>query len=148
MTYSEKLKDPRWQKKRLKILERDEFSCKSCGDTEKTLNVHHIAYDTNPWDTEDKLLITLCEECHEAEEKILKEYSHKLFNELRHKGFMARGFRDLVDVFSKNRGWDGMYPSVQVLKTVVDDDNLWEVAHDLYFLRAVREMNNPYKDKE
>lgn len=27
MTYAEKLKDPRWQKKRLRILERDAFAC-------------------------------------------------------------------------------------------------------------------------
>ena len=32
MGYSEKLKDPRWQKKRLEILERDNFRCQYCGD--------------------------------------------------------------------------------------------------------------------
>lgn len=42
--YSEKLKDPRWQKKRLEILNRDEFACRFCGDNKSTLNVHHISY--------------------------------------------------------------------------------------------------------
>jgi len=30
--YSKKLKDPRWQKKRLKIFKSDKFKCKICGD--------------------------------------------------------------------------------------------------------------------
>lgn len=30
--YKEKLKDPRWQKKRLQIFERDDWCCQKCGD--------------------------------------------------------------------------------------------------------------------
>lgn len=69
MTYREKLLDPRWQKKRLYVLERDEFACQYCGDTEKALHVHHLAYsDTrNPWDVEYVSLITLCSDCHKIE---------------------------------------------------------------------------------
>jgi hypothetical protein len=65
-TYSEKLKDPRWQRKRLEILKRDEFTCLSCCDNEKTLHVHHSFYKkgADPWDYEDRHLVTLCEECH------------------------------------------------------------------------------------
>jgi len=64
MTYSEKLLDPRWQKKRLKILERDGFACKYCGDTKKTLHVHHDAYYKEPWDVPDDDLATCCKDCH------------------------------------------------------------------------------------
>jgi 5-methylcytosine-specific restriction endonuclease McrA len=32
-TYSELLKSPKWQKKRLEIMSRDKFTCKKCGDT-------------------------------------------------------------------------------------------------------------------
>ncbi len=42
MKYSEKLKDPRWQKKRLEIFQRDEFHCQQCGDGENTLCVHYL----------------------------------------------------------------------------------------------------------
>lgn len=66
MTYSEKLKDPRWQKKRLKILDRDNFKCRSCGDNKSTLHVHHISYSNNPWDAEDGELVTLCTDCHKV----------------------------------------------------------------------------------
>jgi hypothetical protein len=69
-TYAEKLKDPRWQRKRLEILERDIWMCSNCGDNEKTLHVHHRLYDkkySDPWDYPSELLITLCEDCHKSE---------------------------------------------------------------------------------
>ena len=73
--YSEKFKDPRWQQKRLRILERDDWQCKSCGDRDKTLNVHHIFYDKgkNPWEYDDDILITWCEACHSARHKLQKQ---------------------------------------------------------------------------
>lgn len=65
MTYSEKLKDPRWQKLRLAVLQRDEWRCQYCGDTKTTLHVHHRYYlGKNPWDTPEECLQTLCEDCH------------------------------------------------------------------------------------
>lgn len=63
-TYSDKLKDPRWQKKRLKILERDDWMCCKCGEDTKPLHVHHTAYKGNPWEADDNQLQTLCEDCH------------------------------------------------------------------------------------
>lgn len=65
-TYSEQLKDPRWQKKRLEIMQRDEFFCHSCSDNQGTLNVHHLSYkkNYNLWDYDNSDLITLCEFCH------------------------------------------------------------------------------------
>jgi len=64
--YFEKLKDPRWQRKRLEILSRDDFQCQNCKSREKTLNVHHIFYANgkDPWDISNHALVTLCEECH------------------------------------------------------------------------------------
>jgi len=66
MTYSDKLKDPRWQKKRLEILERDEWECTNCGDGKSTLHIHHQYYEkaTDPWDYPDYCYTTLCEICH------------------------------------------------------------------------------------
>lgn len=75
MTYAEKLKDPRWQKKRLRILERDGFKCLYCSDTDKTLHVHHGYYESgkDPWDYEDDTLHTLCEDCHVSIEEIKRD---------------------------------------------------------------------------
>lgn len=67
MNYSDKLKDPRWQKKRLEIMQRDGFACQLCGDNKiAALTVHHKEYkkNTDPWDYDNDQLITLCEDCH------------------------------------------------------------------------------------
>lgn len=64
--YSEKLKDPRWQKKRLEILNRDNFKCQNCNKKDKELQVHHLTYlkDCEPWEYQEYCLITLCVDCH------------------------------------------------------------------------------------
>lgn len=69
MTYSEKLKDPRWQKRRLEIFNRDKFACRKCGDEKTTLAVHHLYYERGkePWDYPADALVTLCEPCHNDE---------------------------------------------------------------------------------
>lgn len=66
-TYYEQLRDPRWQKRRLEIMQRDDFTCQICYDTKSTLNVHHKHYHKGraPWDYRDEELATLCETCHE-----------------------------------------------------------------------------------
>lgn len=68
-TYYEKLKDPRWQKKRLEVMAFNDFCCEVCGDNENTLNVHHKEYFKNqePWDYEIRQLVCICESCHEFE---------------------------------------------------------------------------------
>ncbi len=68
-TYSEKLKDPRWQRLRLEVLNRDNFTCRYCGDTKSTLHVHHLYYSkgVEPWEYDDFALMTLCETCHELQ---------------------------------------------------------------------------------
>jgi hypothetical protein len=70
MSYSDKLKDPRWQKKRLQILDRDDFTCRYCSDTETELHVHHLEYNGEPWQQSNDKLITLCKHCHYAIESL------------------------------------------------------------------------------
>jgi hypothetical protein len=62
--YWKKLKDPRWQKKRLAILERDKWRCLCCDEEERELQVHHLHYGDDPWAVSDALLVTVCDECH------------------------------------------------------------------------------------
>jgi hypothetical protein len=73
-TYAEKLRDPRWQRKRLEIMSRDDFKCQRCQTKTNTLNVHHRAYLKNrdPWDYQDHMLTTLCQPCHERTEANLR----------------------------------------------------------------------------
>lgn len=71
MTYKEKLQHPKWQKKRLCILERDSWRCRSCGSEDKNLQVHHLIYaKRDPWDYPDHVLRTLCWECHEQRQEL------------------------------------------------------------------------------
>jgi 5-methylcytosine-specific restriction endonuclease McrA len=67
-TYSERLKDPRWQKRRLEIMNAAGFKCTWCGTSEDTLNVHHFSYSKsgNPWDVDDSSLVCICQKCHEV----------------------------------------------------------------------------------
>lgn len=62
--YGQKLLSPKWQRKRLEIMNRDNFSCCLCGDKESTLNIHHLKYSGEPWECPDDFLKTLCESCH------------------------------------------------------------------------------------
>lgn len=67
-SYYEKLKDPRWQKKRLEVMELNNFECSECGDRKNTLNIHHPAYKkgADPWCYEADELMCVCEQCHKA----------------------------------------------------------------------------------
>lgn len=66
-TYRELLLDPRWQRKRLEVLESAGWACETCGDTETTLHVHHMRYvkGRKPWEYERQELKSLCAYCHE-----------------------------------------------------------------------------------
>lgn len=78
MTYAEKLKKPAWQKKRLQVLQRDNWTCQLCGDVETSLHVHHNQYNGNPAATKNEFLITYCADCH-----YLVEYLKKYHKELK-----------------------------------------------------------------
>ncbi len=73
-TYGELLRDPRWQKCRLRVLERDGFACTECHDGKSELHVHHRYYAKGkaPWEYEDGALVTVCDTCHERAEEARK----------------------------------------------------------------------------
>lgn len=71
-TYSEKLRDPRWQKMRLEVLEAKGWICEKCRDTTTEFHIHHIEYSStgNPWDADPELLCVLCKHCHSVIEDL------------------------------------------------------------------------------
>lgn len=75
--YYKLLKDPRWQKKRLQILDDADWKCEECGDKEETLHAHHRYYENNkaPWDYPHDAFQCLCDSCHTQ--------IHFVMNELR-----------------------------------------------------------------
>ena len=82
MEYKEQYKHPKWQKKRLEILERDDWKCQSCGNIKSTLHVHHKEYikDNKIWDYDNNNFITYCESCHEIIHGFKKDIKHVIDN--------------------------------------------------------------------
>ena len=67
MTYREQLQHPKWQKKRLEIMQRDKWTCLSCAQMDHTLHVHHLYYmpKLKAWEYDNDGMVTVCYECHD-----------------------------------------------------------------------------------
>lgn len=69
MKYADLLKDRRWQRKRLEVLNAAGWECQGCGDADSgnQLHVHHRRYvrGRKPWEYGVDELLALCERCHE-----------------------------------------------------------------------------------
>jgi hypothetical protein len=99
-TYWEKLKDPRWQACRLRVFEHAQFTCSDCGDTDKTLHVHHTIYrkGCEPWEHAIGTdLVCVCETCHEYRTVQDQEIKESLTDSR---------FRELVLLLSRSRNPD------------------------------------------
>lgn len=122
--YSELLKSPKWQRKRLEVFDRDNFTCVYCGDDDSTLHVHHKQYEQGkkPWEYPLTNFITLCEHCHYEIEYLKKnEYS----------------LDDLVSIEKCKFGDDGYYIMVDIFK---DESRLafYKSLGDLTFAPLLR----------
>lgn len=108
-TYAEKLKDPRWQRKRLEVLNHSGWMCEICGDTTQTLHVHHLGYEPGkePWEHEH--LVCLCEEHH--------RFCHGLPNRNQEKSGTIEGVRH-SEVERKKSG----VPYIDPLRFIVQVD--------------------------
>lgn len=88
--YTEKLADPRWQKLRLEIFDRDNWTCQCCGNTKVQLEIHHTDYwpGKQPWEHPGDMLITVCHKCH-GQEQVRFQYEKDLIKAIRAGGFHA-----------------------------------------------------------
>jgi len=80
MTYSDKLKDPRWQARRAEVLNRDDYTCRDCGEKPDSLDVHHLHYrkGAQPWEYPLNFLMSLCRDCHENRQSIEDEAKERI----------------------------------------------------------------------
>ncbi len=78
----EDLKNPKWQRTRLEIMQRDNWACTKCGAKDKTLNVHHVRYieGRKPWEYCSSDLETICEICHSKLHKVKNLYHASSLN--------------------------------------------------------------------
>ena len=106
--YTDLFKHKRWQKKRLEVLQRDNWKCAHCtmlgSDSEEdnsTLHIHHRYYKgkRQPWEYPLESLVTLCAECHEKEEKRLKVIPDQLIQAMREACCGAFEFQTAINSF-------------------------------------------------
>ena len=97
MNYKDQIKDPRWQKKRLEILELYGFQCTNCQTKETSLHVHHFKYKTNHkiWEYNEDELTVLCEDCHKTLHTYKKRIEDSVPNDIYILGKVANLLNDL-----------------------------------------------------
>ena len=147
-TYSEKLKDPRWQKMRLKVLDRDDWACQICGDNESTLHVHHRYYKKgcNPWDYPMESLVVLCEGCHDSEREGRKGVEATLLDAMREKFFAS----DVLDFAIGIHFMKFCFPPEVVASAfswAFQQPELQKMVIDAYINRRTRKIDKGFKTK-
>jgi len=142
--YSEKLKDPRWQKMRLQVLERDEWTCQRCFDSESTLNVHHLRYEKgkDPWEYPLDNFLTLCESCHTSEFEMRHDYEQMLLSIIREKGFLADDVYCLVKGFLKSQFSYPMDVTATIIEYALTDG--FKIISEKYF----NDLNNKIEKRK
>jgi hypothetical protein len=112
--YERALRDPRWQKRRLQVLDAAGWACEDCASTTKTLEVHHLVYirafKLKPWLYDDDLLMCLCEDCHEFRQGREEALHVLLAKTLRH--------RHISEI--EHGVWDKIFDG---LKTIAESEN-------------------------
>jgi len=75
INYSDLLQSPKWQKKRLDVLNLRGFKCEECGNEDKQLHVHHSRYikGRKPWEYDNDIFMVLCCDCHDKIHSQVKE---------------------------------------------------------------------------
>jgi hypothetical protein len=134
-SYSELLRDPEWQKKRLKILERDNWTCQLCFSKDKTLHVHHLIYFKNykPWDYDNNCLLTLCEKCHQDEENLKKSnFDLNILSKLSLTPIRKIWHISFVLMFCKTYNKARYDDIIKLLNSSIDDD---PIKYDEYWDR-------------
>lgn len=138
--YFAKYKDPRWQKMRLEVLNRDEFMCRLCFDSKSTLHVHHRWYkpSSDPWEYSLEALVTLCEACHEEETILTQDYAHDVVLILKQAHAMSSQFGELCSIFASTSGaplsevdWSILLNAISgLVESRLNDGDLWREAYD------------------
>ena len=150
MKYAEKLRDPRWQKRRLEVLERDEFACQWCSDDASTLAVHHLYYvkGKDPWDYPLDAYLTLCEACHKADRQEREEVERNLLDSLKRARLHSGDLEDLTELFLCVKENLPFYRDVEMfisaLGWMADDKNIV----NRFIARYLRSIQGPAKTEK
>jgi hypothetical protein len=132
--YQKKLLDPKWQKKRLEILNRDKWVCRMCCDGKNTLQVHHKYYigGKNPWEYDDHILVTLCSECHEHETEQAKQGDVVMMS-LKMSNFFLSEAITIVQSLSFTEPVYNSEVHAAALSWALQDNEMQQIISDRYF---------------
>lgn len=144
MDYKEQIKTPKWQKRRLEIMQRDDFTCQICGAKDKTLHVHHTTYiqGRSIWEYPDKMLITLCEDCHEIEHK-LNTFIPDWIKQLKEDGITATELMCMFMKIHEKMTTDNPY----LIRNIIDNSGINDCFDNLSKRRETI-MNGKNKDNK
>ncbi|MBN8693054.1 MAG: hypothetical protein J0L69_07635 [Bacteroidetes bacterium] len=125
-TYSEKLKDERWIKKRNLVRQRAENKCEDCGESSNGLEIHHCyyLYGYEPWEYPTGSLRCLCKACHKSRDPIEK----KLRGQLAH--LKQNELETLNEFLSKATYWFPQKDVFEFIKTIGYDTKATKNALD------------------
>lgn len=75
-SYADKLRDPRWENRRMWFVRKHGAWCRSCKRKGIEFQVHHKVYrkGVEPWDHTDDEMILLCRGCHLEWHQALQEF--------------------------------------------------------------------------
>lgn len=145
-SFKEQYRHPNWQRKRLEIMERDQFMCQACYSDEDTLNVHHKRYFKGRmiWDYPNELLVTLCEGCHEYQHES-SEGMKTIIGALRvdGPGSLSDGVKLLAGWANEEIGggfeaFHDDYPLMYYLGEIASLLTVWSAGHD--GMRQLRDL--------
>lgn len=144
MSYSEQLKRPEWQKKRLEVLNAAGWKCQHCKADDATLHVHHKRYVKGrmAWEYAASDLESLCEtyhsEAHETKELIDEVLASRPTSKWMDAASLLVGWaNEEVDDELSGRAYDAFSEEVGLLAAACGGLSIFEVIE----LRAkVEEM--------
>lgn len=141
VSYRKKLQSPKWQKKRLEIFNRDDYTCQACGWDDSPLHVHHMKYNNcDPWDIDNKFLITLCEGCHEWETDNYKARLEQFLDVLKSRRVFSHHLRFLAEAFEESEISVDSY-TIEVLKFFFTNVGMWRFVSKHYDVHSKGETN-------
>lgn len=112
--YAECLTDPRWQRKRLEVMQSADFKCEYCGNGAQTLHIHHLKYTGMPWDAPMSDLECLCDKHHRMREQ--NEGMPCLFIFKKHRAARVAEFeRQVLSAFERGVKMDAITKAIAEL---------------------------------
>lgn len=137
--YKSQLRDPRWQKTRLQIFDRDGYVCRCCGRGDQELHAHHLFYRKGaaPWEYALEELVTLCDSCHEAEHEYGDEAWRVLKSVAVNRGAFGETVYSLADALATGKPlsrpeWIALSSCITlILRMRRDGKNVQDLARQL-----------------